>query len=94
MTRGAILAKQAQRIVREYVVSHMPENVLEYCELPEIEVNIVGQFKVMQNWKFLLTSSFSDKRYYEITYDADKDEFLLDAYTKDENIVVKVYKVN
>lgn len=53
------------------------------------EVYTVWKSKVLQNWKYLLSTSLYDGMYYELTYDGDKDVWYLDAYRKQENRVIK-----
>jgi len=49
----------------------------------EYNVFVVWISKVLQNNKALLsTTTNGDTRYYEITYNGDKDEFYFDAYDK------------
>ena len=43
---------------------------------------------ILQNWKFLVSSSLPDGMYYELTYNGDKNEWYLDAYKKFENRVI------
>ena len=44
--------------------------------------------KVLQNWKFLISTSIPDGMYYEVTYNGDKKEWYLDAYKKFENVCI------
>ena len=55
----------------------------------KFEVFTVWKSKVLQNWKYLLSTSLYDGMYYELTYDGDKDVWYLDAYRKQENRVIK-----
>ena len=50
------------------------------------DVFVVWNTKVLQNNKALLSTNLPDGMYYEITYNGDKDEIYVDAYTKFENI--------
>ena len=45
--------------------------------------------KVLQNNKALVGTTVEDVMYYEITYNGDKDELYLDAYKKQENVLIK-----
>lgn len=58
-----------------------------YIELGDIYV--VWQVKALQNFKALLSTNIPDTRYFEITYNGDKNEMYLDAYTKEKNVCIK-----
>lgn len=49
------------------------------------EVYIVWMCKTLQNNKALLSTDISDGKYYEATYNGDKDELYLDTYVKEKN---------
>lgn len=72
-------------IVRSYIDKHLDKSE----EHPEYEVYIVWKCKVLQNWKYLLSSTLYDGMYYEVTYNGDKKEWYVDAYKKFENVVVQ-----
>ena len=48
--------------------------------------------KTLQNSKALLSTPVPDTRYYELTYNGDKEEVYLDAYVKEKNSCIKVGK--
>ena len=77
---------KALQIVRDYVYDHLDKSDKE----PDFEVFIVWKSKVLQNWKWLISTTLYDGMYYELTYNGDKQEFYLDAYKKFENKVVKL----
>ena len=71
----------AMSFVCEYASNH-----LDKSDRPEeFSTFIVWQCKVLQNWKFLISTSLPDGMYYEVTYNGDKKEWYLDAYKKFEN---------
>lgn len=72
---------KASEIVRDYIVKHLDKS----DPVPTFEVFTVWKCKVLQNWKYLLSSTLFDGMYYEVTYNGDKKEFYLDAYKKFEN---------
>lgn len=78
--------EKALKIVRDYIEEHLDKS----DEKPEFEVYTVWKCKVLQNWKYLLSSSLFDGMYYELTYNGDKDEWYLDAYKKFENRCIKL----
>lgn len=76
----------AMRIVYDYIIEHLDKS----DPPPKFEVFTVWKSKVLQNWKYLLSSTLFDGMYYELTYNGNKEEWYLDAYKKFENRVVKV----
>ena len=76
---------RAKIIVYNYILEHLDKT----DTVPEFEVYTVWKCKALQNWKFLISSSLLDLRYYEITYDGDKKRWYLDVYTKVENKVIE-----
>ena len=72
---------KAIEIVRNYIVEHLDK----LDNMPEFEVFVVWKCKVLQNWKYMLSSTLFDGMYYEMTYNGDKHEWYLDAYKKFEN---------
>ena len=72
----------ACKLVYDYALEH-----LDKSETPPvvIEVYTVWKSKVLQNWKFLISTSLPDGMYYEVTFNGDKNEWYLDAYKKFEN---------
>ena len=53
------------------------------------DIYVVWQVKALQNFKALLSTNVPDTRYFEITYNGDKQEIYFDAYTKEKNICIK-----
>lgn len=49
------------------------------------DVYVVWFSKTLQNWKALVSSTLSDGRYYEVTYNGDKEETYVDTYVKVDN---------
>lgn len=75
---------EALRIVRDYIWEHLDKSDPEAT----FEVYTVWKAKVLQNWKYLISSTLPDGMYYELTYNGDKREWYLDSYKKFENRVV------
>lgn len=73
--------EKAISIIKAYIFNHLDKSE----PIPEYEVYIVWKAKVLQNWKYLISSTLSDGMYYELTYNGDKNEWYLDAYKKFEN---------
>jgi len=76
--------KQAIEIVKNYIIRHLDKS----DEMPEFDVFTVWKAKILQNWKYLLSSTLFDGMYYELTFNGDKQEWYLDAYKKFENQVI------
>lgn len=55
----------------------------------DFETYIVWKCKTLQNWKYLISSTIHDGKYYEVTYNGDKEEWYLDVYVKLRNICIK-----
>ena len=49
------------------------------------EVYVVWMCKTLQNNKALLSTPIPDGKYYEATYNGDKDELYLDTYVLENN---------
>lgn len=75
---------KALKIVKEYIENHFDKT--DY--IPPYEVYIVWKSKVLQNWKYLISSTLIDGMYYELTFNGDRQEWYLDAYKKFENVVI------
>lgn len=65
-------------IVWNYINDHLDPKI-------EFDVYEVWHCYILGNEKWLLSSTLSDGMYYEVTYNAAKDEFYLDAYKKFKN---------
>lgn len=77
---------KAIRLVRDYALNHL--DVTD--EIPQYEVFIVWKCKILQNWKYLISTTLPDGMYYELTFDGDKNRWYLDAYKKFENQCIEV----
>ena len=64
----------------------------EYVDADTIDIYVVWLSKTLQNNKALLSTDKDDGRYYEITYNGDKDEFYVDMYKKELNRAVTIKK--
>lgn len=54
------------------------------------DVYIVWLSKVLQNNKCMLSTVVPDGRYYEFTYNGEKNECYLDVYVKEENVCINL----
>lgn len=82
--------EKALEIVRQYIEEHLDKSDPK----TEFDVYMVWKAKVLQNWKYLISSSLSDGMYYELTYNGDEVEWYLDAYKKFENRCIQIPKTN
>lgn len=78
--------EKAVQIITQYILEHLDKS----DAMPDFMVYTVWKSKVLQNWKYLLSSTLCDGMYYELTYNGDRNEWYLDAYKKFENRVVKL----
>jgi len=81
---------EAIEIVKRYIEEHFDKS----DEKPEFEVYTVWKAKILQNWKYLLSSTLFDGMYYELTFNGDKSEWYLDAYKKFENRRIPCYSAS
>ena len=70
---------------RELVANYSNKLNKKSASVESNEVYIVWMCKTLQNSKAMLSTSVPDSRYYEVTYNGDKDEFYLDAYVQESN---------
>lgn len=75
----------ALNLVEEYIQSHLDKS----DPAVEFEVYTVWKAKILQNWKYLISSTLPDGMYYEMTYNGDEQEWYMDVYKKFENRVIK-----
>lgn len=71
----------AKKLVNDYVIEHLDKSE----PTPTFKVFTVWKVKVLQNWKWLISTTISGGMYYEVTYNGDLNEMYLDAYKKFEN---------
>ena len=77
--------EKAIQMVKDYILSHLDKSDPK----PAFEIFTVWKCKILQNWKYLLSSTLPDGMYYEATYNGDKKEWYLDAYKKFENVCIQ-----
>ena len=87
---SADFIKKCQCLISEHYNEHKDKskNPDETDIIPDMwpeEVYIVWYNKNLQNHKALLSTPSPDGKYYEMTYNGDKDELYMDVYVKLEN---------
>jgi hypothetical protein len=70
-----------KNLVEQYTLEHLDKS----DETPHFNVFIVWKCFILGNAKFLLSTTLHDGMYYEVTYNAARQEYYLDAYKKFEN---------
>lgn len=75
---------EAISIVASYIKAHLDVTDPD----PVFDIYTVWKCKILQNYKFLISSSLPDGMYYEMTYNGDKNDWYLDAYKKFENLCI------
>ena len=83
--------KKFSALARRLVAEHSNEVNPNHQITPD-DVYIVWMCKTLQNSKAMLSTPVPDTRYYEVTYNGDKEEVYLDAYVKEQNSCIKVEK--
>ncbi len=63
-------------------------------EISVDNVYVVWVCKALQNNKALLATVKPDGMYFEVTYNGDKSEMYLDAYSKVENVLIPIKEDN
>lgn len=72
-------------IVKRYIDEHLDKTTPPVD--PKLkEPYVVWACHILQNEKFLISTDLPDGKYYEVTYNGDKDEWYLDTYVKIENV--------
>lgn len=77
------------KLCKSTVVSYVNDKA--QCKIiDEDDVFVVWHCKTLQNSKAMVSTNLLDGMYFELTYNGDKKELYVDAYKKQENIVVKI----
>lgn len=73
----------AKKLVLDYVQGRVDKSDDVIVTLDDIYT--VWKVKVLQNWKYLISTTLPDGMYYELTYNGGAEEWYLDAYKKWEH---------
>ena len=87
MIKDDEMLNTAKQVVVDYFNQHLCSSTR--YNLTCDDVFVVWFCKTLQNWKALVSYAIPDGRYYEVTYNGDKDEIYLDVYEKKKNLCIK-----
>lgn len=76
---------KARLSVVEYVNTHLTG---KNGKIKEIDIYCVWFMTSLQNWKAMVRRIESDGLYYEVTYNADRNETYIDVYKKIDATVI------
>ena len=77
---------------RQLVMEKYNRDIADIGNSPLIttdEIFVVWFSKVLKNWKALVSTDRSDGRYYELTYNGEKEETYIDVYFKTHNECIR-----
>jgi hypothetical protein len=77
------------RLESEDFIDGVRQKIAEDCGNENAKTVLVWLSKTIQNWKGLFYC-FGNERYYEATFNCDKDELYLDCYKIDHKKIFKV----
>lgn len=83
-----LFLEKCKDLVYNYAKKHI--DITDDVRFTKDDIYIVWLCKTLQNNKALLSTTLPDGRYYELTYNGDKNEIYLDAYKKFENNCIKL----
>lgn len=76
--------------VHGYVTLELRKGLESSDPTPDFQVYLVWYAFVLGNWKALVSTTVEDGRYYEVTFNKEKQELYLDSYVKEENICMPI----
>lgn len=75
-------------ICRKYLITHYA--LVHDVELKESDVYCVWFCKTLKNAKALVSTTVPDTRYFEFTFDRDKNQIYFDGYVKETSKCIEV----
>lgn len=81
--------KEFEAICKDYIAKYTHGLAIEHPFISPDDVYCVWLCKTLQNIKGLFSTTIPDQRYYEMTYNGDKDELYFDCYVKEKNECIK-----
>lgn len=80
---------RAVELVRQQIQENARETRDRWLREDELPTIYVVTFTyILGGWKAMVSTSWSDGHYYEVTYNAQKLETYIDRYSKDYNVCV------
>lgn len=76
-----------ENLIKSVLKSHVNK---ESNIITDKDISITWFSKTLQNWKALAITNLNDNKYYELTFDGDKERIYLDEYDKLSNTVYNV----
>lgn len=83
----------AKHLIVDYINKIIDRKCFIFGKITTNDVYVVWICKTLQNNKALLSTTFNDTRYYEVTYNGDKQEIYFDAYQKEFNKAVSLSEI-
>lgn len=74
----------AKELVQDYIQSRLDKS--DDINISLDQIYVVWFCRTLQNWKCLISTTFPDGMYYEVTHNGDTNETYLEAYKKWENV--------
>lgn len=88
-SKGIEPVVRAVALVRNQIQEDARKNRDRYLREEELPTIYVVWFTyLLRGWKAMLSTSWDDGHYYEVTYNAQKLETYVDRYSKDYNVSV------
>lgn len=79
----------AAKLVYDYFIKNVDDAYnITLKDLEDVDIYQVWHCYILGNEKWLLSTTYPDGMYYEVTYNKTKDEWYLDAYQKVKNLKV------
>ena len=75
-------------ICKNLIIDYVNEYSIFPNKIDITNVYVVWMCKTLKNSKALLSTTIPDGKYYEMTYNGEKDELYMDIYMKEENICI------
>lgn len=73
----------------EMVTNYVINNLNKFERIDYIKVVVIWKCKILKNWRYLISTSTPDNRYYEVIYDGVNYTWQINVYEKIDRLVVK-----